>query len=143
MRQFPVFLLFFLLSVVFVGEILSWSLDCVCVCVCVCVCACAHSQWITHVQLFETPWTVVHQASLSMGFPEKECWSGLPFLFPGIFPAQRLKLHCLCLWHWEADSLPLHHHILSLIMITLLCMFHLCRNNGACTCSVTVSIAIM
>ena len=43
MRQFPVFLLFFLLSVVFVGEILSWRLDCVCVCVCVCVCMCALS----------------------------------------------------------------------------------------------------
>ena len=25
------------------------------------------------------PWTVVHQAPLSMGFPRQEDWSGLPF----------------------------------------------------------------
>ena len=28
---------------------------------------------------FETPWTVAHQAPLSMGFPREEDWSGLPF----------------------------------------------------------------
>ena len=26
-----------------------------------------------------TPWTVAHQALLSMGFPRQEYWSGLPF----------------------------------------------------------------
>ena len=26
-----------------------------------------------------TPWTVVHQAPLSIGFPSQEYWSGLPF----------------------------------------------------------------
>ena len=31
----------------------------------------------------ETPWTVVHQAPLSMGFPRHECWSGVPFPSPG------------------------------------------------------------
>ena len=30
----------------------------------------------------ETPWTVVHQAPLSMGFLRQEHWSGLPFLSP-------------------------------------------------------------
>ena len=35
------------------------------------------------VQLFATPWTVVPQASLSMGFPRQEYWSGLPFPPPG------------------------------------------------------------
>ena len=25
------------------------------------------------------PWTVAHQAPLSMGFPRQEYWSGLPF----------------------------------------------------------------
>ena len=29
-----------------------------------------------HVQLFATPWTVAHQASLSTGFPKQEYWSG-------------------------------------------------------------------
>ena len=29
------------------------------------------------------PWTVAHQAPLSMGFPRQEYWSGLPFPSPG------------------------------------------------------------
>ena len=33
-----------------------------------------------------TPWTVVRQASLSMGFPRQEYWSGLPFPSPGDLP---------------------------------------------------------
>ena len=36
-----------------------------------------------HVRLFATPWTVAHQASLSMGFPREEYWSGFPFPSPG------------------------------------------------------------
>ena len=32
---------------------------------------------------FTTPWTVVGQAPLSMGFPRQEYWSRLPFPFPG------------------------------------------------------------
>ena len=38
------------------------------------------------------PWTLAHQAPLSMGFPRQESWSGLAFLFlvdlsnPGIKP---------------------------------------------------------
>ena len=35
---------------------------------------------------FVTPWTIAHQAPLSMGFPRQECWSGLPFPFPGDLP---------------------------------------------------------
>ena len=29
------------------------------------------------------PWTIVHQAPLSMGFPRQEYWSGLTFPSPG------------------------------------------------------------
>ena len=43
-------------------------------CVCVCVCA----SWLSRVWLFVTPWTVAHQASLSMGFSRQEYWRGLP-----------------------------------------------------------------
>ena len=61
----------------------QWSFTgCVCVCVCVCVRACALSR----VQPFVTPRTVTHQASLSMGFPRQESWSGLPFPTPGNLP---------------------------------------------------------
>ena len=32
---------------------------------------------------FVAPWTITHQAPLSMGFPRQECWYGLPFPSPG------------------------------------------------------------
>ena len=32
---------------------------------------------LSHVRLFATPWTVAHEASLSMGFSRQEYWSGL------------------------------------------------------------------
>ena len=34
------------------------------------------------VRLFVTPWTVAHQAPLSMRFSRQEYWSGLPFPSP-------------------------------------------------------------
>ena len=48
---------------------------------------------LSHIQLFVTPWIVVLQAPLSMGFPRKDYWSGLPspppedLPDPGIEPA--------------------------------------------------------
>ena len=36
--------------------------------------------------LLETPWTIAHQAPLSMEFSRQEYWSGLPFPFPGDLP---------------------------------------------------------
>ena len=33
-----------------------------------------------------TPWTVAHQAPLSIGFSRQEYWSGLPFPPPGDLP---------------------------------------------------------
>ena len=41
-----------------------------------------HPCVLNHVQLFATPWTVAHQASLSVAFPRQEYWSWLPFPFP-------------------------------------------------------------
>ena len=41
---------------------------------------------LSHVQLFETPWTVAYKASLSMEFSRQEYWSGLPFPPPGDLP---------------------------------------------------------
>ena len=41
-------------------------MECVCVCVCVCVPALSHSVVSDSLQ---PPWTVAHQAPLSMGFP--------------------------------------------------------------------------
>ena len=41
---------------------------------------------LSHVGLFLTPWTVAHQAPLSMGLSTKEYWSRLPFPSPGDLP---------------------------------------------------------
>ena len=50
-------------------------------CVCVCVCELLSCVW-----LFATPWTVAHQAPLSMGFSRQEYWRGLPVPPPGALP---------------------------------------------------------
>ena len=50
-----------------------------------------------------TPWTVAHQAPLSMGFSRKEYWSGLPFPSPGDLPDPGIKPRSPSL---QADSLP-------------------------------------
>ena len=36
--------------------------------------------------IFVTPWTITHQAPLSMGFSGQEHWSGLPFPSAGDLP---------------------------------------------------------
>ena len=37
---------------------------------------------LSHVWLFETPWTVAYQDSPCMGFSRQECWSGFPCSSP-------------------------------------------------------------
>ena len=64
------------------------------------------TQSLSHVRLFATPWTVSHQAPLSMGFSRQEYWSGLPFLSPRDLPNPGIKSVTLA---WQADSLPLCH----------------------------------
>ena len=46
-----------------------------------------HVKSLSHVQLFATPWTVIDQAPLSMGFARQEYWSGLLFPSAGDFPS--------------------------------------------------------
>ena len=41
---------------------------------------------------FVKPWTVAHQAHLSMGFSRQEYWSGLPFPPPGDLPNPGMEL---------------------------------------------------
>ena len=38
-----------------------------------------HAHMVSRVRLFAAPWTVAHQAPLSMWFSRQEYWSGLPF----------------------------------------------------------------
>ena len=44
------------------------------------------AQPLSHVQLFATPWTAIHQVPLSMRFSRQGYWSGLPFPSPGDLP---------------------------------------------------------
>ena len=54
-------------------------------------CSCVCVQWLSHVQFFEVPWTVVHQATLSMELSRQEYWSGLPFPPPWDLPDPGIK----------------------------------------------------
>ena len=56
-----------------------------------------------------TPWTVTHQAPLSMGFSRQENWSGLPFPTPGDLPDPGIEPASLLSLPWQADSLPWSH----------------------------------
>ena len=52
---------------------------------------------------FAIPWTVAHQAPLSMGFSIQEYWSGLPFPPLGDLPDPGIETGSPAL---QADSLP-------------------------------------
>ena len=43
-----------------------------------------HTQSLTCIQLFLTPWAVTCQTPQSMGFPRQEYWSRLPFPPPWV-----------------------------------------------------------
>ena len=45
----------------------------------------------SHVPLFGIPWTISLKTPLSMGFPRKEYWSGLPFPSPRNIPDPKIK----------------------------------------------------
>ena len=55
-------------------------------------CVLSHSS---SVQLFATPWTVAHQAPLSMGFSRQEYWNELPFPPPGDLPYPGTEPACI------------------------------------------------
>ena len=58
------------------------------------------------VQLFVTPWTVAHQAPLSIGFSSQEHWSGLPLPAPGDLPNPQIEPASPVSSTSQADSLP-------------------------------------
>ena len=63
----------------------------------------------SHVQLFVTPWTVSHQAPLSIGFSRQEYWSGLPGPTSGDLPDTGVELVSPAAPGLQADSLSLSH----------------------------------
>ena len=48
-------------------------------------------SYLSHVQLFATPWTVVHQAPLSVKCSRQEYWTGLPFPTRRDLPAPEIE----------------------------------------------------
>ena len=75
------------------------------------------------VWLFVTPWTVAHQAPLSMEFSRQEYWSGLPFASPGDLPDPGMEPASPAL---QADSSPLSQQgSPSLLILTLTRIYHL------------------
>ena len=84
-------------------------------CVCVCVCVCARARALSRSVVFETAWTVAHQAPLFMEFHRQVDWSELPFPVPGHLPDPGIELVSLASpalagrffttvpseWNWE------------------------------------------
>ena len=72
------------------ADVLGTFIVSVCVCVCVCQCMCVHS--VTSIMSDSaTPWTIAHQAPLSMGFSGQEYCSGLLFPPPENLPDPGIK----------------------------------------------------
>ena len=55
---------------------------------------------LSRVPHFATPYTVAHQAPLSMEFSREEYWSGSPFPIPEDLLDPRIKLMSLVLPAW-------------------------------------------
>ena len=68
---------------------------------------CAKS--LSYVQLLGTLWTVARQAPLSMGFPWREHWSGLPCPPPGDLPDPGIKHESPETPALQVDYLQLSH----------------------------------
>ena len=83
----------------------SWLKHNLCISLDILVCVCACSVMSDS----KTPWTVAHQAPLSMGFPRQEYWSGLPFPSPGDLPDPGIEPMSLASPARSVCSLPLHH----------------------------------
>ena len=62
-----------------------------------------HACVLSHVQLFATPWTVAHQAPLSIESSRQDYWSGLPFPSPEDLPDPGIEPRSPEL---QGDSLP-------------------------------------
>ena len=68
-----------------------------------------NAQLLSCVQLFATPWAIVSQAPLAMGFSRQEYWSGLPCPPPGDLPDPGIKPSSPAFSALQEDSLPLSH----------------------------------
>ena len=85
---------------------------------CLPLCVCVES--LSCVWLFETPWTVAHQAPLSVEFSQQEYWNRLLFAPPRDLPDPGIDLASPAL---QAGSLPQSHWV-------RLCGSHICFQSS-------------
>ena len=81
---------------------------------------------------FVTPWTVVHQAPLTMGFPRQEYWSGLPFPSPGDIPDPGIEPESSALQSDSSESEPqgIQQGLLyTLIKVFIKHLYSFCSNH--------------
>ena len=76
-------------------------------------CVCAQSFQLCD---SATPGIVARQAPLSLGFPRQEHWSGLPCPSPGDLLDPGIKPASLMSPTLQADSLPLSHQGISVVI---------------------------
>ena len=71
----------------------------------------SNTQVCVRVCLFDfvTPWTVAHQASLSVEFSRQGYWNKLPLATPGDLPNPGIEHESLCQLHRQVNYLPLHY----------------------------------
>ena len=106
-----------------------------------CVYSCCCFKSLSRVRLFATPWTVAHQAPLSMGFPRQEYWNGLPFpslgclsdsgikpespaLAGGLFTREASRE--VYLWFWATANLLSFSIYLPVLAISYKCIHVIC-----------------
>ena len=103
------------------------------------------------VRLFVTPWTVAHQAPLSVGFPRQEHWSGMSFLSPGDLPNPGIKPTSLVspalagrfFYHWCHLGSPLGGFEALVVVVQSLSHIQLFVTpwTAACQASLTFTIS--
>ena len=61
----------------------------------VCVCVCVRAQLLSRAQFFVIPWTVAHQATLSMEFPRQEYWVVISSTRGSFWPRDWIHVSCV------------------------------------------------
>ena len=108
-QQFSIYVLIYLGKVVLFffyiikKLVLLFHLEHMCVCV------------FSRIWLFPTPWTVVCQVPLSVGFSSKNTGVGCHSLLQRTFKTQGSNLHLLCLLPWQEDSSPIEPWVKSAV----------------------------
>ena len=87
-----------------------------------------------------TPWTIAHQASLSMGFSRQEYWSGLPFRSPGNLPNPGIEPGSPALQADSSLSEPLGKPILLNLQFSTNQSINLAVCVCVCVCVVCVCV---